>query len=246
MRLEHIHHLDRKNPHHLWLLHSLFLPLINEDCDEFLENWNLHAMRGGMSDLSPADAKLLDALECGEYADNDAEDGNINPSTLAEYYNDGDQAQRLRGTDPNKYDSEEDEEEYASEDEDGDGSEEDPQVAEASDESDVDIPEDADAWAWDDEDVDALVQKIAKGEELFRSRLAGYVQSGTIPHGMGMLPEEWDGDEYPSTETLQVGQARAAVTLDLPIEVWKDRALVWCQALYQMTAIIMEEEMDEV
>lgn len=35
LRLERLHHLDRQNAHHLWLLHFLFLDSINQDCDSF-------------------------------------------------------------------------------------------------------------------------------------------------------------------------------------------------------------------
>ncbi|KAF8219584.1 hypothetical protein L208DRAFT_1106437, partial [Tricholoma matsutake] len=42
LRLEHLHYLDRKNPHHLWLLHTLFLDSINSDCANFQSTWNSH------------------------------------------------------------------------------------------------------------------------------------------------------------------------------------------------------------
>jgi hypothetical protein len=45
-RLEELHGLDRKNPFHLWLLHFLFLDSINDDCEEFAENWNAHPISG--------------------------------------------------------------------------------------------------------------------------------------------------------------------------------------------------------
>lgn len=45
-RLEWLHNLDRKNPHHLWLLHLLFLEEINHDCDEFQLQWNTHPISG--------------------------------------------------------------------------------------------------------------------------------------------------------------------------------------------------------
>lgn len=41
-RLGHLHNLDRKNPYHLWLLHSLFLQEIDDDCATFRETWNNH------------------------------------------------------------------------------------------------------------------------------------------------------------------------------------------------------------
>ncbi|KAJ7215588.1 hypothetical protein GGX14DRAFT_359551 [Mycena pura] len=54
-RLGRLHGLDRKAPAQLWLLHQLFLPALNEDCNEFQEEWNLHPISGRMSNnQSPA------------------------------------------------------------------------------------------------------------------------------------------------------------------------------------------------
>ena len=52
-RLERLHGLDRKNLHHLWLLHDLFLNTINEDCEAFWEDWNSHPLLGEGHDQSP-------------------------------------------------------------------------------------------------------------------------------------------------------------------------------------------------
>lgn len=52
-RLERLHHLDRKNPYHLWLLHHLFLDEINADCKSFQEQWNSHPISGEGHDESP-------------------------------------------------------------------------------------------------------------------------------------------------------------------------------------------------
>lgn len=46
MRLECLHLLDRANPDHLWLLHDLFLPDINQDCEAFMDSWNHHPVSG--------------------------------------------------------------------------------------------------------------------------------------------------------------------------------------------------------
>lgn len=54
LRLERLHHLDRKNPHHLWLLHRLFLDSINDDCRAFQEDWNTHPIAGEGHNKSPA------------------------------------------------------------------------------------------------------------------------------------------------------------------------------------------------
>jgi hypothetical protein len=44
LRLEKYHHLDRKNPQHLWLIHAIFLEAINQDCEQFRQNWNSHPL----------------------------------------------------------------------------------------------------------------------------------------------------------------------------------------------------------
>lgn len=38
--------LDPQNPSHLWLLHILFLDVINEDCVNFRQDWNCHPIGG--------------------------------------------------------------------------------------------------------------------------------------------------------------------------------------------------------
>jgi hypothetical protein len=46
LQLEGHHQLDRYDSQHLWLLHFLFLNLINKDCDNFKETWNTHPISG--------------------------------------------------------------------------------------------------------------------------------------------------------------------------------------------------------
>lgn len=41
-RLEDEHHLDPKDPNHLWLLHYLFLDDLNMEAKAFQEDWNFH------------------------------------------------------------------------------------------------------------------------------------------------------------------------------------------------------------
>jgi len=53
-RLEHLHFLDVDRPEHLWLLHTLFLDAINDDCRKFQETWNSHPIKGsGTGNRSP-------------------------------------------------------------------------------------------------------------------------------------------------------------------------------------------------
>jgi hypothetical protein len=53
LRLETYHYLDRSNPHHLWLLHFLFLEQINQDCEQFRQNWNSHPLSGNGGNQCP-------------------------------------------------------------------------------------------------------------------------------------------------------------------------------------------------
>ena len=46
IQLERCHLLDRHNSLHRWLLHYLFLKLINEDCQRFCDEWNSHPISG--------------------------------------------------------------------------------------------------------------------------------------------------------------------------------------------------------
>jgi hypothetical protein len=36
---------NHNNPTHIWLLHHLFLPAINEDANEWVEAWNAHVIQ---------------------------------------------------------------------------------------------------------------------------------------------------------------------------------------------------------
>ncbi|KAJ7683760.1 hypothetical protein B0H17DRAFT_27044 [Mycena rosella] len=81
-RLERLHRLDPTDPHHLWLLHKLFLGDINKDCDEFCTLWNHHPISGKGHDQTPVDMRLVGELKYGKYADNFDE---IHPDVLDRY-----------------------------------------------------------------------------------------------------------------------------------------------------------------
>lgn len=51
--LEALHQLDRKNTHHLWLVHHIFLSEINAACDDFAEVWNNKALGTAAGGQSP-------------------------------------------------------------------------------------------------------------------------------------------------------------------------------------------------
>jgi hypothetical protein len=65
--LEMRHGLDINNPHHLWLLHLLFLPVINLQLQFWAESWNLHKISSNTDhpSRSPDDMFGFDMLVCG-------------------------------------------------------------------------------------------------------------------------------------------------------------------------------------
>ena len=52
-RLERLYSLDRDDPQHIWLLHSLFLDDIQHDCHDFQMHWNNHPLSGKGKNMSP-------------------------------------------------------------------------------------------------------------------------------------------------------------------------------------------------
>lgn len=66
IELELRHGLNINDPHHIWLLHYLFLPVINQQLSFFAESWNNHCIqiRGGPN-RSPADMFGFDMLVHG-------------------------------------------------------------------------------------------------------------------------------------------------------------------------------------
>ncbi|KAJ3838573.1 hypothetical protein F5878DRAFT_537229 [Lentinula raphanica] len=67
LRLERLHGLKREDPHHIWLLHLLFLPLINEDCQKFINTWNNHPISGRGHYQTPNDIRFFGELKHGRY-----------------------------------------------------------------------------------------------------------------------------------------------------------------------------------
>ena len=77
--------LNQDNESHIWLLHHLFLPLLNCSLAFFAESWNEHkiAIRGGPRH-SPADLFGFDMLVHGVRGDFITE-GDLNPEELEVY-----------------------------------------------------------------------------------------------------------------------------------------------------------------
>jgi hypothetical protein len=59
-RLERLHKLDVNKPGHLWLLSVLFLDALNDNCQQFQQEWNLHPIGGfDTRDRSPQVSEYL-------------------------------------------------------------------------------------------------------------------------------------------------------------------------------------------
>ncbi|KAJ7232737.1 hypothetical protein C8J57DRAFT_1044785 [Mycena rebaudengoi] len=82
-RLERMHGLDHNSPHHLWLLHYLFLDDINSDCRDFQDEWNFHPLGGTRNKgQSPTDLRFISQTEHGV----DEDQPGVHPSVLEEFY----------------------------------------------------------------------------------------------------------------------------------------------------------------
>ncbi|KAI0060244.1 hypothetical protein BV25DRAFT_1807634, partial [Artomyces pyxidatus] len=224
-RLEQVHGLNRKNPHHLWLLHQLFLPLINADCDQFRNEWNHHAIRGSQTrDQTPADIRFLAAVERGTYKEVD-EYQDVHPDLLNRYYGvSGVPRFRAPGQTGAGHPPDEDIEALVAADQAANIRHEPIKVARHTSPFSLDELEQG-FW-----DVYAEVQA-----------------SGIVPSGMMLRDSEWDDGEYPTFEDITVGiRTRKTMSVALPREVWYPRALAWCQALHLMADVLVTVDLEDL
>jgi hypothetical protein len=232
-RLEQLHHLDRSNPTHLWLLHFLFLDTINEDCHDFQHHWNakpIHSRQAQYRSPEVCHTNLYDTdivliidkdifflgqLEHGIYLD---EYDNVHPELLNRYYGVSQQAA------PGNVH----------------------QISAGYTNSS------------DDVDLEAIVHDIAEGQkqhvrhdpvglpdarnpfsntdmqQVFEKVLRQVCEAKFIPSGLGVHKEEWEETTYPGFEYLKVGRTKELVIM-LPIEVWLPRAMSFAQGLEVLT-----------
>ncbi|KAJ7804598.1 hypothetical protein B0H14DRAFT_2383616 [Mycena olivaceomarginata] len=232
-RLGRLHGLDRKNPAHLWLLHHLFLSELNEDCDEFQDEWNLHPLRGRMtSDQSPADIRFLGQLTEGVYR-HDPLDG-IHPDAINRYY--GVEGRRLRRSRSQTGAG------IASDDE----GEEDEEGNEPSPEEELENRIQADLQ----ENIRHQPVKVAKHrcpfkdddlEQYFLGLLGDLLaQPEILPEDYGVREEEWEEEDYPEIETIRPGTKGKELAVILPRAEWFPRAVRWAQALDLMARVLYE------
>jgi hypothetical protein len=71
--------------------------------------------------------------------------------------------------------------------------------------------------------------------DLFTETLQMVCAEGVVPPNYGICEDEWE-DGYPPYEILQVGKgAKKELRISLPDNIWRPRALLWCQALDVLT-----------
>ncbi|KAJ7705169.1 hypothetical protein B0H16DRAFT_1827476, partial [Mycena metata] len=242
-RLGRIHNLDRKNPGHLWLLHRLFLPTLNEDCREFQEEWNLHPISGQMtSDQSPAvscdslymekadftaqDIRFLGQTTEGVYRD-DPLDG-IHPDAINRYY--GVAGPRLRrarhhtGAGVSEEDDDEDETDYEPTPEELRENQIEADLAQNIRHQPIKVARHRSPF----QDLDS--------ENTFLEILDDLLSHPDIlPEDYGILEDEWDEDNYPEVESIRPGTSGKELLVILPRADWFPRAAQWAQALDLLT-----------
>ncbi|KAF8147914.1 hypothetical protein K438DRAFT_1625828 [Mycena galopus ATCC 62051] len=223
-RLEALHGLDRSNPRHLWLLHFLFLDLINADCETFRAEWNCHPISGEGHDQSPEDMCFIGQVQNGMYVD---ECEGVHPNVIERYYGThGPERRRASG-------------------ETGAGQLNDEEIPAPPSTSDSDS-EDADSLEEQIEEAHAenfhheavAVPKHAnpfdnnESMQLFYDSLEVAIQQEIVPSGYGLLEDEWDEDGYPSFEILKSGRRGGKqLRIALPDGIWRPRAEMWGRAL---------------
>ncbi|KAJ7764734.1 hypothetical protein B0H16DRAFT_1413551 [Mycena metata] len=214
-RLGDLHRLDRKNPHHIWLLHRLFLGDVNDDCRAFRAQWNAHPVSGrGASDQSPADLRFMGQLNNGVYAD---PVDKLHPETIERYYGvEGPVRIRRPGHTGAGHPEDEDEsEEYLNN-----------AVAE-------DLAH----------NIRHPPVKVARHSNPFHSAeieagffgaLAEIVRCGILPNGYGVVQDEWEDATYPVMEAINPGTRGREIIVELPRDIWLPRAILFAQGLDTM------------
>lgn len=82
----------------------------------------------------------------------------------------------------------------------------------------------------------------SEDQSLFFRTLATVVKENVVPVGYGMTEEEWDDDGYPDVEFIKTrrrGGKELRISLESPI--WKQRAILWVQALSVLAHFTSEQ-----
>ncbi|KAJ7070011.1 hypothetical protein C8F01DRAFT_976418, partial [Mycena amicta] len=229
-RLEDQHQLERKDPKHLWLLHHLFLDLINDDCITFQRKWNRKPISGEGHDQSPRDMLLLGGVQHGIYRDDfEAE----HPAVLEQFL--GADGPDLPGNGQLSDDDYTDE--VAEDSVDSDESEfEYDEGADENDDRVANAIEEAYGQNFHPEPVAVPKHECPFDDEeqlqIFVDALTQATNMNLVPRGYGIRQEEWEDDEYPSYGIIKSGRRGSKRTrISLPDHIWRPRAELWTRAL---------------
>lgn len=264
-RLERLHQLDRKNPHHIWLLHLLFLDNLNDDCKTFQAQWNAHPLSGPKTrNLSPQvrhiatmtvslvsfsfdlrqlikvhqDLRLLGQTEHGIYND-DCE--GMHPHTIVRYY----------GVDatPGRHGQDSSSESSSNTDTRSEFH------SHGSDHhSDTFEHDDIEHAVAEDQERNIRHPPIPVPDahcpfqdedtyNMFQSVLTEALQLDGLPNGFGVTNEELGAEGYETQEILRIGKrGQKSLIVALPEHVWRPRTELWARALHVMSYFIYGDE----
>ena len=221
LRLEKMHKLDAANEQQRWLLHFLFLDMLNEDLQKFRTEWNLHGISSSrMENKSPIVSTLMfrngakltfeqamRLLSMAQYGVRPAPTQNTLVEILELYYGEAiDEELQLSLEDLDSL--------VLQMDLDQSKSIRHPGVR-------CDAP--------------TLPFRSQAALDMFAEILEDLIASDTIPDGYGLLPAELGDEGYPDHYTVQIGRRGGKTdTQELPVEVWYPRAVAWARGLEAM------------
>ncbi|THU81709.1 hypothetical protein K435DRAFT_692983, partial [Dendrothele bispora CBS 962.96] len=230
-RLEDLHQLDRNNPHHLWILHFLFLDAINADTKTFQNEWNSKPLTGLGHDRSPNEMLLEGILEHGLYIDaNPSDDCNgLSVEEIVQEYGIHGAVKHRGNGKTGAGQGQNDEAEFIH-----------PTNVDLGDEEADDDQEVVDSVY--DGQFNAPAVKMPRVNNpfsdspfhygVFVNSLSKVQEQGSIPDGYGVNESEWENGAYPSFYYIRSGRKKGKELLvQLLDSIWRPRAIAWAQAV---------------
>jgi hypothetical protein len=264
--LETLHCLNHHDPSHLWLLHRLFLNLINEDCLDFKEMWSQHPLSSiGTDDMSPAvsvlaSSGLVEKLSHFQelcffgttaYGKPIDEFTGSHPDILNLYCSThGPETQ----CEPNITGAGHPPEEMVTKQLDKSSGDKSNLGSQNGDDSERE--EYAHVQAQLTADLQGnITHKAVKVpyhhnpfathpevKAMFLTAFTDTSAEEAVPEHFGVLAEEWEMDTYPTHEDLKCGCKGRSLDIALPEDIWLPRAVAWARALYIMKGLVYSME----
>lgn len=84
-------------------------------------------------------------------------------------------------------------------------------------------------------------------KNLFANVLDQLHQTGALPQGYGILPNEWGPNGYPTIEYIPTSRrGRKSLEITLADCIWRPRAGLWVQGLFVLNRVLFEQESGNV